>query len=493
MKYKPWNVIFISIPLFFIYGWIITKEFFGNDINYLLLTMLATLLTIIIVLVFCRVNHLVQLAPLLMLFAVFILAYFLKFLIIVNLMINNEEEYIGYLVGPHIVEFLNKDNLLRSYKLAMYGYASFCFSVIITYFIAFRSSQYILIQNIASEFLKIKYIVIYLSVCFLLIVISSLLSINYRVGIHGGEAQELPFKLNAIIHYFRMFSFYFILLIVSWTDNKKHEMLWITSVGILAFYAISQIIVEASRGALMSSFAIPLGVLWFVSNKFSIKRWIFVLTSIALTMIFRPIFTVYRIIQNNFDLGIIANINELYNYKYYLDIGSMAYQGGYYLFNELLFRIIGIDSVLYFSNLTTENIDIPWIVSVILGTESFGGRFTQEIVGYGETVTTHYAAPSLIGGLYWMGGVIGIVIGVMIIAIISQFLWRRVINSNWMTNRLILIMIVFMVMRIGIEGAFDGTIREVFMSVVIAVFFEFICRSNNPFKIDAPARSHAVC
>jgi len=210
-------------------------------------------------------------------------------------------------------------------------------------------------------------------------------------------------------------------------------------------------------------------------------------------MIFRPIFTVYRIIQNNFDLGIIATINELYNYKYYLDIGSMAYQGGYYLFNELLFRIIGIDSVLYFSNLTTENIDIPWIVSVILGTESFGGRFTQEIVGYGETVTTHYAAPSLIGGLYWMGGVIGIVIGVMIIAIISQFLWRRVINSNWMTNRLILIMIVFMVMRIGIEGAFDGTIREVFMSVVIAVFFEFICRSNNPFKIDAPARSHAVC
>jgi hypothetical protein len=171
----------------------------------------------------------------------------------------------------------------------------------------------------------------------------------------------------------------------------------------------------------------------------------------------------------------------------------MEYQKIYYLFYELLFRIIGVDSVLFFSNITDVKIDIPWIVSVLLGTESFTGRFTQEIVGFGHTVTTHYAAPSLIGGLFWMGGILGIIIGVMIITIVSQFLWSRVINSNLLTSRLILLIITFTLFRIGIEGNFDAIIREVFVTVVIIFCFEIIIRKINPINNDPILINHAIC
>ena len=493
MKNKLLIAILFIVPLLFLYGWIVSKEFFDNNFSFLLLTILSALITMVIIVLFLIVNDLVLVVPLIILFAIFILGYFAKFFLILRLILNNEEEYIQSLGSSLIMEYLNKNDLLRSYELATYGYVAFCFSVLFILFIYDKSRRTDFQENLSSEFLNKKRIIVYLLIGAILIAISSLFSINYRVGIHGGEAQVLPYKLNAVIHYFRRISFFFILLIVSWTDNKEYQQLWFASIILLALCSLSEIIVVASRGAFISSFAIPLALLWFVGKKFSGKRWIFVLSSITITLLLRPVFTVYRTIQNNFDAGVISNIKELYNYKNYVDIGNMAYQGINYIFYELIFRISGIESVLFFTRLTELKIDIPWIVSVFLGTENFSGRFTQEIVGFGENVTTHYAAPSLVGGLYWMGGILGIIVGVMILSIGSQYLWRKVINSNWVTSRLMLIIIVFIELQLGMEGTFEGIIREAFMYIFIVLFFEFICRSKNPFLMDNPARSQAVC
>jgi hypothetical protein len=155
---------------------------------------------------------------------------------------------------------------------------------------------------------------------------------------------------------------------------------------------------------------------------------------------------------------------------------SLTYRWFLDRFLTIALRVIGVDSVLYLAPTESVQVDAPWIASVLVGQEHFTQKFTQDIVGYGPTVVAHFTAPSLVGGLYFLSGVVGIGVGVFVIALLSQWIWVRLCRSRWWTAPLALAQVAGTVFHIGSDGVFESLLRDVLVTVVIIVGLESVSR-----------------
>ncbi len=470
----PWLNLLRFLPIFFIAGWLVCNRFFDNDVRFLFFSVIATLCSIILVFFLHRSILVENILPIIILLTIFIVGYYVKFYWMIAYLMKNNEEILVRFFSPQISPFLYRENLLYAFELATYGYAAFCFAAILAVCLRMTSSS----PRDMRFPKRVKALShLYLASGAILLFATSLVVYHFGIGIHGSENIRLPYKLTGIIHYLRGLGPLIILLIISWTDRKGLKKYWRVGISLISLYAFSYMLVETSRGALIDVIVFPLVILWLLNGKLSKKRLYFIIILFVIVALFRPVFTAYRVIRTHYDKGLISNITQIYNYKQFVDDDSKSKLDFiYYSFVTVVKRVIGIDSVLYFTTHKDIEIDVGRIGSVMLGQENFAGRFTQEIVGYGPTVTTHFNAPSLIGGLYWLGGIAGIVFGVFSIVLISQCLWGTVCRSRWVTKQLALVIIASLVFTLGTEGTFEGVLRTVLVMLVFIIGLEFISR-----------------
>lgn len=468
------------LPLLFVGGWFLCRDFFGDDERFLFTSVLATLVTAVLVVVLRRPIE--GMFPLIILFGVFVLGYYFKFYWLVLTLdagdVSGALKFLEAVIWP----FLYPENILRAFELSTWGFISFCAGAVVSVWLGMAPRSLRALRLPENKLNKTKVLcVIYVVAALGLGLITNLLIYELGIGIHGRENVRLPYNLTGIIHYVNELLVPSLLIFaIVWSDRKGMRVYWWASVAGLTAYGIGLMFLKASRGALVQAVVIPVGTVWLFYRRFTRKRVIFLVVLFLIVALLRPVFTGYRRLRVNPypNMGLAEMMIRAYQIGG--DVGtaetSLTYRWFLDRFLTVALRVIGVDSVLYLAPIESVEVDISWIASVLVGQEHFTQKFTQDIVGYGPTVVVQFTAPSLVGGLYYLGGVAGIVVGVFVIVLISQWIWVRLCRSRWWTAPLAVAQVAGIVFHIGSDGAFESLLRDVFVMVVIIVGLEFVSR-----------------
>jgi hypothetical protein len=480
---RLWIVVSPLLPLLFVVGWFLCRDFFGDDERFLLTSLLATLATV--VLVFFLRRPIEGMFPLVILFAIFLVGYYFKFYWLVLTLDASGVQGARKFLDPMIQPFLYSENILRAFELSTWGFVSFCSGAIVCVWfgMAPRSLRAVKLPEDRPKILsKAKVLsVIYIVVALGIGLITNLLIYSLGIGIHGRENVRLPYNLTGTIHYMNELVVpSLLILVMAWSDRKGLRTYWWASLMGLIAYGIGVMFLKASRGALVVAVVIPVGTLWLLYRRFTRRRAIFLVVMFLVVALLRPVFTGYRRLRVDrySNVGLTEMMIRAYQAARSAEIADTSITYHWFLdrFMTIAVRVIGVDSVLYLAPLESIEVDISWIVSVLLGRQSLSRRFTQDIVGYGPTVVTHYSAPSLVGGLYFLGGVMGIGVGVFVVVLISQWIWVRLCRSRWRTAPLALTQAAGLAFNIGSEGAFESLLRNILVVIAIIAGLEFVSR-----------------
>jgi hypothetical protein len=478
-----WLMVSPLLPLLFVVGWFLCRGFFDDDEQFLLTSLLAALATAL--LVFFLRRPVEGMFPIVILFAIFLVGYYFKFYWLVLTLDASGVQGAREFLDPMIQPFLYSENILRAFELSTWGFISFCAGAIacVWFGMAPRSLRAVELPGGRPKTLsKVRVLsVIYIVVALGIGLITSLLIYSLGIGVHGRLNVQLPYNLAGIIHYMNQLVVPSLLIFVmAWADHRGMRTYWWASfVGLIA-YGVGVMLLTASRGALVVAVVIPVGTLWLVYRRLTRRRAFFLVILFLVVALLRPVFTGYRRLRVDryANIGLTEMMVRAYQTAGSVGIAdsSITYQWVLDRFMTIAVRVIGVDSVLYLAPLESVEIDISWIGSVLLGRQSLSRRFTQDIVGYGPTVVTHYSAPSLVGGLYFLGGVMGIAVGVFAVVLISQWIWVRLCRSRWWTAPLALTQAAGLAFSVGSEGTFESVLRDVFVTVAVIVGLEFVSR-----------------
>lgn len=300
------------------------------------------------------------------------------------------------------------------------------------------------------------------------------------------EAQALPFKMTAAFRYVRTVLIYFLFIIaLAYSDRRESRFLWGCSLVGLSLYALSIVVAEASRGEFVSKLALPLMILWIARNRLTWRRVLVIMIVFVAAVLMRPFLASYRTVRVHFDLGLADSVITAFR-LYQLDdtVGGLASITSLTdSFLAVAFRMIGFDGVVFCTGIENVQLDLSRIADVLLWRESFTQRFTQEVVGYGANVTTHYNSPSLVGGLYWLGGVPLIVIGTACFTAIMQKAWAWANRAKHIVSPALLVAIIGLVLTIGNEGSFDSLVREGIAIVFFLSALEYILKRSTSVTV----------
>jgi hypothetical protein len=461
------------LPLLFVVGWLLCRDFLGDDNRFLFTSLLATLATV--VLVFFLHRPIEGMLPLVIFFFVFLIGYYLKFYwLVLTLDAGDMPGIMGRFLDWMIQPFLYSKNMLRAFELSTWGFVAFCAAAILSVGLGMTPRGSVGAIKVPQNRTK-RLSSAYLTAALAMLLITGVLVYKLGIGIRGRENVRLPFELTGLIHYMRSSLVpSLLILVMAWSDRKgMRAYWWIGLVGLMAF-GVSLIFLEASRGALVGAVAIPLGALWLLYRGFTRKRVSLLIVAFLVVVVMRPIFTVYREFRG--DIYSDQSLTEMM-VQAFQPVESSG-QTSWFLddFMRIALRVIGVDSVLYVAPIQSVKVDLLWVGSVLLGRGNFTQQFTQDIVGYGPYVVTHYTTPSLVGGSYLLGGTGGIVVGVFVIVLAFQWIWARLYRSRWRTAPLALVQVAQFAFSIGSEGVFESMLRDILVAVVLVVGLEFASR-----------------
>lgn len=462
------------MPLTFIVGCFFFSDDLGNSSSFLIHSLLACVATFIIVSFAIR-NNLSNILPVTVIFLIFVFGYYIKFYWIMSKIHDNDLNDIANSVDSNVLRVLTQDNLIRAFELTTYGYLAFTLAVIFIALFRFvpPRSHNLLLMPIGR-----KSATIVLASSFFFCLLTGLLFYKLGIGVRGAENIALPFKLTGIITYIREFTFYLFVIVFIWAEERRNKLYWYFSLLGLLLFVGSKIFLEASRGAPVA-LVIALGTLWLVYNRFTKTKIVFLGTVFAVVVILRPFFTIYRELKR-FDVALnpMDLILKAFQQLDFTRIDVFEFLLG--TLKVILLRIIGIDSVLYVTDKELVAFDLTELTAVITGGVDFAQKFTQDVVGYGASVTTHYSAPSLIGGTYLLGGLYFMIIFVLFFTLISQYAWKVAMNTRWRSKPVILVIIVSLCFSIGSEGNIINAVKELMVTIMFLLCLEGILRLLSP-------------
>jgi hypothetical protein len=479
---RIWGKVLPLMPLFFIVEWLLCFGFFDGDKRFFFYSALLTLATGVLALAMC--HPIESEFPLLVLLGVFMLGYYLKFLwLVLTLKFGSQETVLAFLrpYSHHIfLPLLHRDNIFRAFELSTWGYMVFCVGVVIVRRLHLMPTS-LQTRKVLSGYLLKKaqaLSTIYLIGACIVLFVSGILINQLGVGVHGYQNAQLPGNLAALINYMHSVVVPGLLIFVlSWSDQRGMRVYWWLAMLGMLLYAMSVIFLRASRGALVTEIVIPIGTLWLLYGGLTRTRARFLLILFLTVVLLRPAFTVYRRLRtSNFEEGIVKvavkslqSSGELYG-------GGAQYNKFLDSLTVVFVRVIGFDSMLYLSPPNTVKVDPVFSIAVLTTRQSLARMFTHEIVGYSENITTHYSAPSLVGALYLLGGMGGIIGGILFIVVFVQWVWSRLCKLQWWTTPLMLTQVIRMVFSIGVGGTFDTTIRDSLVIFLFGLGLEFVSR-----------------
>jgi hypothetical protein len=479
---RIWGKILPLMPIFFVVEWLLCFGFFDGGKRFFFYSALLTLATGVLALAMYRAIE--SEFPLLLLLGVFMLGYYFKFIwLVLTLKFGSRETVLAFF-GPYshhiFLPLLHRDNILRAFALSTWGYVAFCIGVVIVRGVHLMPTSLRTRKVLNGYLLKKARALssIYLIGALLALFVSGFFINRLGVGIHGYQNAQLPGNLGALINYTHGVVVPGLLIFVlSWSDQRGMRLYWWLAMLGMLLYALSVIFLRASRGALVTEIVIPLGTLWLLYGGLTRKRVRFLLILFLVVVLLRPVFTVYRRLRtSDLEAGIVKVLVKSLQSSDELEAKPVQYNKFLDDLMVVFVRVIGFDSMLYVSPPNAVKIDPAFSVAVLTTRQSLARMFTHEIIGYSENITTHYSAPSLVGGLYLLGGIGGIVGGILFIVVFVQWIWTGLCKLQWWTTPLMLTQVIRMVFSIGVGGTFDTTIRDSFVIFLFGLGLEFISR-----------------
>jgi hypothetical protein len=375
-------------------------------------------------------------------------AYFIRFFLIVA------HPGSVYFLVPKIAwsSFDNPGILQTSFIYLSAAFCTFCVSVIFfSLTLGCRMERRIAIRNARVKVNERTPSGMFVMLAILALVFLNFIYLSYGIGMMGEFVENpLPFKLTGAIVYTKSVIVPCLLVLHIYWAQKSGRFVW-ARLGVLVLFlsGIFDMYVYKSRGALLFQ-TFPLGLVWLLAgfNLYKFDKLILVLVLTG-TFLFIPIVTALRF---NSALELVP-INQIVDG-----------------INFIFFRITGIDQFMVILNLG-EPISIDNLWSVLSSPRGIAGYYTTQLLNYAEHIPQTFA-PSMLGCLYLVGGLPGILAGVIFLGFLATYMWNifglfypkcaPVVKSYFL---------VFLLLSIT-EGIAQGIIISFIIAAVLLWFME---------------------
>ncbi len=433
--------------LVFVGGYLATFSIFEPiALEYLVFTIISIFACSLLL---TRLNPpLVNKLPIWIILAVFILAFYIKFYLMVwnpDIMPLGLFRRLQWIIkSPEI--------LLNTYATMTYAFVTFCLT-----------SWWLLVYKKIPRFRSFKreinyrriFPVLMWLIPFLMIVTTLVM---YVTGISrmAAESVYLPFHLAGWIFYIRTTLIPVLLLLLIWCSDKagsrKHLILGIL---LLFLHGLSDMLLRSSRGSLLMMF-IMLMLLFIVTRQITKQRIRLFAIILLMTMLLWPVISAYRYIRaGSYSVSIGDSLSESIN-----SISSYGSISVSETFSEaiksVLFRFVGVDSLL------------PIVESGIqpLGVDAFNISVTKfvtvEVFGFSPDAPVA-VAPSLPGWFYIVGGNYLVIAGMFCFVLFIWVTWRTLLKSRLRCLPVAQTLFLFFVFRISSSG----TLGSLYLKILV--------------------------
>jgi hypothetical protein len=284
------------------------------------------------------------------------------------------------------------------------AFCTFCVSVIFFWLASGgRMERRIVVRNARISVNDRTPSGLFIVLAILALVLLNFIYLSYGIGMMGEFVENpLPFKLTGAIVYTKGVIVPCLLVLhIYWAQKGGRFVLARLNVLVLFLSGMFDMYVYKSRGALLFQ-AFPLGLVWLLAGfrLYKFDKLILVLV-LTVTFLFIPVVTALR-----FDSPLEPfPINQIVDG-----------------FNFTFFRITGIDQFMVILNLG-DPISIDNLWSVLSSPRGIAGYYTTQLLNYGEHIPQTFA-PSMLGWLYLVGGLPGIMGGMVFLAFLATYMWN---------------------------------------------------------------------
>jgi hypothetical protein len=272
------------------------------------------------------------------------------------------------------------------------------------------------------------------------------------VGIMGRGNVVLPFRMAGLIVHSRNVLIPTLYLLIIWlTDKWKLQQIFCIAIGLLIVHGLSQMVLASSRGALVN-YLVPVFFLWLLTRRFTTWRLITMLMILFLISMLHPIISAYRVQRAVGEPSdIVGALTEALkasgNLVELLENGIV----------NIISRVIGVDGLLFAIAWGEGELSLENLRYYLFNPEgrSLARIYTQDVVGFGPSVTWHQNAPSLLGAFYLIGGNMGVVLGMSLWVIFWMLLWKGLKRQQWRTLPVIQACCLGLLWYASMEGNID--------------------------------------
>jgi hypothetical protein len=458
-----WHLINALVAIFFIAGYLSTRQAFRNQaLQYLLLTILS--------LTFCnllmsRLNRPIQVTfPVWILLLGFGVGYFLQFFLVVSdpFFVSTGQIPVVLDSPAHV--------LIKVYTTTVLGFVTFCLTswLLLGRSRARESSPTGTVQMTASAAKSTSSVLL---VCILLLeLIFGYISWVFDIAVMGAENASLPYRLAGVVFYTRSVLLPALILLVIWiADQHRLKRKLKLGIALLLAHGVLDALLRSSRSALLYSL---LGLLFLtiLTGRFTRRRLQVIGAGVLLSLLLFPVFTAYRYARLASNL--IEVIPALRAGLATLPDAGTSEELASNTLSSIVFRVTGVNSMLEIM----ENGRRPLgLLHASRATDFFNNEIT-----YLPPDALSANAPSLVGWFYLLGGNEFVVIGMFCFLVGVHLVWNSLRTSNlrsrWVAKASFLVLLI----PAAVDGALDLlTWSFMMLGLSIAIAEWLLCRASH--------------
>ncbi len=447
--------------LIFVGGYITTFPIFKPvALEYLSLTMISIFACSL--LLACLKPPLVNKLPIWIILGVFIVAYYLKFYVMVW-----EPEIIPSGFFRRFYWMINSTEiLLDTYSTMTYAFVTFCLTA--WWLLVFTKTPQI--QPFKREINYRRIIPILIWLLLPLMIVTAGIMYSTGIGRMGAEAVYLPFRLAGWIQHIRVSLIPALLLLLIWYSDRagwqKHLNFGIL---LLFLHALSDMLLRSSKGSLLVMFMMLI-LLFVIVGKITKQRIHLFGIILSITIVLWPIISAYRGFRSgSYPVPIGSSLSK--SIGGILSFGSIS-------FLEILsnasksffFRFVGGDSLLAIVGSGLQP----------MGTSAFNISITKfvtvEIFGFPSDKPMG-VGPSLLGWFYIVGGNYLVVVGIFCLMLLTWMIWYSFSKARLRCLPVAQTLFLSLIISIFSGGALDGKYLTVLVMIGSIAVCEWIART----------------
>jgi len=299
----------------------------------------------------------------------------------------------------------------------------------------------------------------------ILSVITAYLFHKYQIGVMGSNVQvALPYKMRGIVFYARtVFLPGLLLLIAILFWGRKSYGLMVACVGLLLINGALDVVLRSSRGALLST--ILMLVFFVLSAGIKVRIRATLLGALLILPVFMtiPYISAYRVNRLSLEVwdamsGAIAQVglNPFTNFA-----NGIAF---------VFYRFTGIDVLA--SMLGHEALPIGhYLYEVLMSERGVSGYLSTAVFGIPADYP-NASAPGFIGWCYLVGGVPGVLLGGVGLALTVKYAWDLLLRYGGPAAVVARIFFLLLLFTAVSEGTVDTLLKQALVMVFSVLFLE---------------------